>query len=105
MFEDMTAPFSARRVELFATEERPGWETVGHELGSDVFEFAEHCRLPRGYSKTICSVCGGRNKDLQEDGCIIGDCGCRPFPKPGEEFDTYRARLEGQLKPFKQEAA
>ncbi|KKM82107.1 hypothetical protein LCGC14_1322860 [marine sediment metagenome] len=39
------------------------------------------------------------------EGYLVGDCSQRPFPKSGEEFDTYRARLEGQLKPFKQEAA
>jgi len=102
MIEQMTAPFPLqRRVELFATQEREGWETVGHELGSDVFEFAEHCGIPRSYSKTICCVCGHRLAETQAEGCIAKDCQ-RPFPKPGHEwFDIYRARLEGQLKPFK----
>ncbi len=107
MIEEMIAPFPVlnRKVDLFATQERPGWETVGHELGSDVFEFAEHCKFPLSYSKTICSICGWGLKETQDEGCLVGDCCQRPFPKPGEEFDTYRARLEGQLKPFKQEAA
>ena len=106
MFEDMTEPFSARRVELFATQERPGWETVGHELGSDVFEFAEHCRLPLSYSKNTCSICGDSYGGL----CSPEACNLKPDPgditvKGSQLFDPYRARLEGQLKPFKQEAA
>lgn len=52
LIEQMTAPFPlTRRVELFATQERQGWETVGHELGSDVFEFAEHCKLLKPFKQ------------------------------------------------------
>lgn len=108
MIEEMIAPFPnlSSKVELFATQERPGWETVGHELGSDVFEFAEHCKLPLSYSKSICSLCGQKLAEKRENGCVLGDCSFRPRPQADEIFDPYRARLDGQLKPFKdQEAA
>lgn len=105
MIEGMTAPFPElkKKVELFATETRyvEGWTSVGWEIGSDVYEFADHCKVGN-YSRTVCSICGTSYGDL----CSPGSCNLKPNPEDttirGHQlFDPYRARLEGQLKPFK----
>ena len=101
MIEEMTAPFPAlkKKVELFATETREGWTSVGWDIGSDVYEFANHLRIPKQLFEPRCSICGWPLAISQKEGCIEGDCSLRPRPKT--RYDTYRARLEGQLKPFK----
>ena len=95
----MTAPFPGlkRKVELFATETREGWTSVGWELGSDVHEFANHLKLPIPKKKK-CAICGWGLALTREEGCFEGDCSLRP--PPGFIHDPYRARLEGGLKPI-----
>jgi len=99
MIEEMTAPFPAlrKKVELFATETRDGWTSVGWEIGSDVYEFRTHLN-PR-VENDRCAICGWPLADSQEKGCLRGDCSHRP--RPDIIYDSYRARLEGSLKPFK----
>ena len=104
MIEEMTAPFSElkKKVELFATETRQGWTSVGWDIGSDVYEFAKHLRLegkPHERSSKNCAVCGWDVREIKEEGCVPGDCSHRPQPEI--IYDPYRARLEGALKPFK----
>ncbi len=99
MIEEMTAPFPAleKKVELFATETREGWTSVGWDLGSDVYEFAQHLSMQNtvANAKESCSMCGQPYIHCSVDQCSEGDS-WRDDPN-----DPYRARLEGQLKPFK----
>lgn len=98
IIEEMTAPFTELnpRLELFATKTRPGWESVGFELGSDVYEFRTH--LKSLVENDRCAICGWPLADTQEKGCLRGDCSHRP--RPDIIYDPYRARLEGSLKPI-----
>jgi len=103
IIEEMVQPFPELnpRVELFATKVRPGWTSVGHILGSDVYEFAKHLKCPFDDIER-CSLCGWPLKRSFMEGCIEGNCSARPRPKTTKTiYDPYRARLEGHiLKPF-----
>ncbi len=97
LIEEMTEPFPAlnKKVELFATKKREGWVSVGWEVGSDVYEFADHLKLPDDGVER-CSICGWPLVEQGQPGCWSGNCSQRPRPKT--IYDTYRARLEGQIK-------
>jgi len=103
IIEEMIAPVPelSPRVELFATNGRPGWISVGHELGSDAYEFSRHLNLRDGPKKQ-CAICGNDLALSKEDGCFEGSCSTRiPIKLPNFFYDPYRARLEGSLEPIK----